>query len=513
MNGRKTYYPALCLGMMLFVVLACAGPQLKVEPIPMAENPSEMVNLLDSEVSAAKQNHLDVLSPVWFSKAEASLAEAKNQLAQGREISGILNAVALGKAQLKQAREMGDLAKTTLPGVIKARELAREAGAMNLAEDYGKLEESFLELTRAIEDNNVSRAMRDRDRLEEAFLDLELRAIKSQVIDEVAALIAQAEKEGAKKYAPATLALARERLTKTDAFISEHRYEKEKIRSMSADALFQARRLLQITRESQKIRAMEPEQVAVRIDGLFLEVTRALGAPDMRTESFDTQTENLVGSINGLKEDRAFVMNQLKEKQAEVETLNRRYEAETESLKGQIAVFEGKSREEQAERERTAAEKKAVEDRLAAERRFNQLYNDVQGFFAPGEAEVYKQGNQLIIRLRAIQFPVGKAVIMPGNYPLLSKVQKSIRVFGEPDVTIEGHTDSTGSALLNEHLSQQRAESVRQYLVANGTLPEGKIVAAGYGPSRPLAPNETEEGRAINRRIDVVVTPQLLPAK
>ena len=93
------------------------------------------------------------------------------------------------------------------------------------------------------------------------------------------------------------------------------------------------------------------------------------------------------------------------------------------------------------------------------------------------------------------------------NYELLSKVQQSIRTFGEPDVLIEGHTDSTGSDEVNEHLSQQRAEAVREYLVANRTLPYDRIMAVGYGSMRPLASNETAEGRAINRRIDVIVKP------
>jgi OmpA-OmpF porin, OOP family len=103
---------------------------------------------------------------------------------------------------------------------------------------------------------------------------------------------------------------------------------------------------------------------------------------------------------------------------------------------------------------------------------------------------------------------VGKSVIMPENYPLISKIQQSIRTFGEPDVIIEGHTDSTGSAEVNELLSQERAESVRQYLLANKTLSNDRIVAVGYGSSKPLASNETEEGRAVNRRIDVIIKPQ-----
>ena len=102
---------------------------------------------------------------------------------------------------------------------------------------------------------------------------------------------------------------------------------------------------------------------------------------------------------------------------------------------------------------------------------------------------------------------------MPNNYELLSKVQRSIRNFQEPDVVIEGHTDSTGSEEVNDHLSQKRAEAVRDYLVANRTLPTEKILAVGYGSGRPLASNKTEEGRAINRRIDVVITPMPVSMK
>ena len=97
---------------------------------------------------------------------------------------------------------------------------------------------------------------------------------------------------------------------------------------------------------------------------------------------------------------------------------------------------------------------------------------------------------------------------MPENYTLLTKVQQAIRSFGEPDVIIGGHTDSTGSEQLNEHLSQQRAEAVREYMVANEILPFEKIIAVGYGSQRPIASNATESGRALNRRIDITITPE-----
>jgi len=98
---------------------------------------------------------------------------------------------------------------------------------------------------------------------------------------------------------------------------------------------------------------------------------------------------------------------------------------------------------------------------------------------------------------------------MPSNYTLLSKIQRAIRTFGQPNVVIEGHTDSIGSDELNERLSERRADAVREYLVANGTIPYGRISAIGYGSHQPLASNKTAEGRAINRRIDVLIMPQL----
>ncbi len=131
----------------------------------------------------------------------------------------------------------------------------------------------------------------------------------------------------------------------------------------------------------------------------------------------------------------------------------------------------------------------------------------MQALFSKQEAECYKQGQQMVVRLRGMSFPVGQSIIMPENYALLSKVQHAIRIFERPDLTIEGHTDSTGAAEMNNHLSQKRAEAVREYLLANGVSTADKVSAVGYGPSRPLAPNTTAEGRAQNRRIDLIITP------
>jgi len=469
----------------IWVLSACAGGQVEMEEVGTTVNPAEEVNRFDSEISNAQKNQLNVLAPTSFAKAEAYLNDAKKALKSGDELSEILEPIASGHAQLQHAEEMAQVARTTLPNAIKARELARAAGATNLGEDYVRAEEQFLKLTKAIENNDLRYAQNNRDKVAAAFDQLEVRAIKDQTLGEARKLIKQSEEEGARKLTPTTLAVAQQKLNDADAFISEHRYEKEKIQQKSAEALFQAQRLVQVTRQSKQVGEMQPEQLTLWVEGILSQTASKLSAPDMRNESFDTQRENILGSIKSLQEDWQFIASQEKVHLEEIK-----------SLKQQVALLEGKTQEEQAAKER-----------LEAEKQFNELYTEVKGYFTSDEAEIYKQGNRLIIRLRAMQFPVGQAVIMPSNYGLVSKVQRSIRTFGEPDVVIEGHTDSTGSPELNEHLSQQRADSVRDYLIANGILSEDKIVAIGYGSKRPLASNETEMGRAINRRIDVVISP------
>jgi outer membrane protein OmpA-like peptidoglycan-associated protein len=275
-------------------------------------------------------------------------------------------------------------------------------------------------------------------------------------------------------------------LKATDAFISKNPYQKEKMLAKANDALFEAWRCVRVTRQSKKVKTMQPEQITLWYEKALYQTARALSAPDMRNEPFKIQVENILSSITALKQDRNFMVEKVKDQQTEID-----------ALKKQTASLEDKSKKKRAEIERLAAEKK-----------FNKLFGKVRSLFSANEAEVYKQGNQLLIRLRAIQFPVGKYVIMPENYGLLSKVQRAIRIFGEPNVVIEGHTDSTGSDELNEHLSEKRAYAVGQYLIANRTLPADRIVAVGYGSIRPLASNKTAKGRAVNRRIDIIIKPR-----
>jgi OOP family OmpA-OmpF porin len=103
-----------------------------------------------------------------------------------------------------------------------------------------------------------------------------------------------------------------------------------------------------------------------------------------------------------------------------------------------------------------------------------------------------------------IQFDVNKADIKPQYDERLKDVADFMVKYPETKAVIEGHTDSTGAAAYNQSLSQRRAESVRDYLIKNFNINPDRLTAKGYGEEKPVASNDTKEGRSQNRRIEAV---------
>ena len=136
--------------------------------------------------------------------------------------------------------------------------------------------------------------------------------------------------------------------------------------------------------------------------------------------------------------------------------------------------------------------------------RFQNAMDEARIQFSEDEASVYQQGSKLIFRLKRMNFASGASTIPMASKPLLSKVNDIIKTLDAKIVAVQGHTDSVGSGDLNLKLSTQRAISVANYLAS--FVGGYKIGYIGYGSSRPIASNETKEGRAINRRVDLVVT-------
>ncbi|NLC69757.1 MAG: OmpA family protein [Desulfuromonadaceae bacterium] len=458
----------------------CVGGTVAVPEVGgRIANPVAEVENLAADIEKGRINQLDVFSPTLFAEASRSFSQARLALQQGAPLADVAQGVVKSRAQLRQAEENALIVRSMMPETIKAREQARKAGAETLKADYQKVEGDFLELTHAVETSNLNKAQKRKAEVTRAFDELELAAIKDRYLKDSRDLIATAEKEGAAKQAPASYQEARRQLEAAETFIAGNRYQNDEIEGKAAGAEFYANRLLQITRQSKAYRGRAPEDIALEMERMLFRISDEMGAGDLRNRSFESQSENLAAVAGQTRERNIYLEKTLQEQSSTLETLSR--------------------------------QEKSIREQWQTEKRFNDAFAEIQKLFHPAEAEVSKQGANLVIRLKTIQFPIGKSFLLPENFELLGRVQKSIGLFDNPIVTIEGHTDSTGTVQANEKLSMDRAAAVEEYLIANRTVAPDHISSRGYGSSRPLAANETSQGRAINRRIDVIIKPASAP--
>jgi outer membrane protein OmpA-like peptidoglycan-associated protein len=122
------------------------------------------------------------------------------------------------------------------------------------------------------------------------------------------------------------------------------------------------------------------------------------------------------------------------------------------------------------------------------------------------EAEVVRDGENVYVALPSgILFDTGKDELKSSAKESLAKAAATLKS-SETNIIIQGHTDSTGSDKINQPLSQRRANQVRDFLAANG-VPSSRMTAIGYGSTRPAVPNDTEVNRALNRRVQLEISP------
>lgn len=482
---------------LLWIVLttsACA-PALVVKPIDLSADPSAQIKALKTSLDAARQEEVHLFSPTWFARADASTTEAANARAAGGEIGAILKTVARGNAELAQARRFAGIARKELSEPYQARKDAISAGGANLyAEDFAAAERGFRGLTEDIEGENLSSARKDSKNVIQAYRDLELRAIKQHTLGEARRLNDLALKAGAKRYAPRTLKEAEKSLADTDVFITQNPKATREIQAMAGDTLRRAQHLQIVLQQVQEWERLSIEDRVRYVEDVLGKIDTIVTTDD---ETKPAQTlaqhfEALEQRARALVNNQTFLNTELSRVQEE-----RRQEM-IDVLKRETAY--------QTKIATTSAGEQKAAAQLKAEREQAERFERVGKMFSDNEADVYRQGNDVLIRLKGLNFDVGQAYVLPAHYPLLTKVIQAARVIDASKMVVEGHTDTTGTPAMNQALSRERAEAVKAYIVNNGGLSADLITAIGFGPDKPIAANTSPDGRRLNRRTDIILS-------
>jgi outer membrane protein OmpA-like peptidoglycan-associated protein len=161
-----------------------------------------------------------------------------------------------------------------------------------------------------------------------------------------------------------------------------------------------------------------------------------------------------------------------------------------EATQGQLAATQQALAASELARKNLEAQAKEAMDKLAA-----------------AKVPVKEEPRGVVITLSgSVLFASGKSTLLPSAQTKLNEVAEALRAEPDHKVLVEGHTDSRGSDITNQELSRSRAEAVRAYLVSRG-VDASSIEAVGLGASRPVAENSSAEGRANNRRVEIVIKP------
>jgi OmpA-OmpF porin, OOP family len=255
-----------------------------------------------------------------------------------------------------------------------------------------------------------------------------------------------------------------------------------------------AARIRQLRRQSDGYESLILDQSKVR-----KQVAAALGE--------DVDVDDLATDVSGtdLVQKATDVKNALDQQRQE-------YQDKLAALKAQDAAELQQQLDAQkaqllnAQNTQLSTLKDAFQAKLARETFETRRQAKLRKLFKPGQVEVYiNLDGSLLIRLKALKFATGQSRINKRKYgDLIRRLKQALELYGDRHYRIEGHTDNQGEVKANQVLSLKRAEAVRNMLVADGLDPT-KVKTYGYGEVHPIASNAFAKGRAMNRRIDVVI--------
>lgn len=466
-----------------------AGPTV-VEAQQAQEMRASLFREVDQALQQAQAARADILAPRSFSEGMERYLEAEEDLERGRNLEDIREKLRAARQYFEAAYEATKLAEVTLASALAARDDAQAAAAPSYVEElWSEADSKFEEAARELERGDVNDARRRAAEAEELFREAELEAIKSAYLQETWELLREAKDRDVDERAPLTLARAEQLANQAERILNESRYDTDQPRSLAQRAKIEAQHATYL---AERIHTIEEDERTIEEALLAAEeqIRRIAGRMDLAVsfeEGFEPATEAAIAKITAYQDSLEQLSQRLADRNRQVANLEARIGELEERLGG------------------IADERTELVERMEAQARLRQRFANVEAMFGREEGRVLREGDDVIIRLVGLTFPVGEATIEPRHFPLLTKVQRAISEFPDARITVEGHTDSFGGDEQNLRLSQERAEAVRQYLLANMRLDASLVDAIGYGEAQPVASNDTQEGRAKNRRTDIVI--------
>lgn len=308
-----------------------------------------------------------------------------------------------------------------------------------------------------------------------------------------------AQSAGAERYAAESYGKAVNQMSEADGLATGRRTNKKSLSALSREVVQTAE---------------DAREIAVKhIDEERAETERRAGS-HREAAARDRANAESQGRVNA--------------EAATADAVRQRNEADRKNADAQAAAQQAAGAQADAERERNDARQKqkaaemdsdlnraaaatsdaqlqqAVRDREELRARLLQQFNLI--------LETRDTARGLVVNMSDVLFDSGKFTLRPLAREKLAKISGIVLAYPSLNLAVEGNTDSVGTEAFNQDLSEKRAEGVRSYLTQQG-VPETSTTATGFGKTRPIASNDTSEGRQQNRRVELVVSGEVIGTK
>ena len=475
---------------MLFSLRVCFLVGILLSGMATAGAADDPFKAVMASRAQAEATDAAMLSPNNYAAAVKTLERARREAASGKATAALNEDINTANNRFRAAITAAQLAQQTFADVIREREAARSADAWRLVpERWLKAEHDFSAATKRLEDGGLKSADELGVVAAGSYREAQLQALRSRYLSPTRALLVEAERIKAARYAPQTLAEANAALAKAESALAANRSqpdlaapEIEIARLAAAHALHIATVIRQVDKDEQTI-----EDLVLSLEKSVRRMAEAAGLPAVNIAGDAVGTEALVTGIKTLHTRAESAEKELGER-------DRRLRGMEEELRELDTRLGGAT----SDRDRLLMKQ-------AADQRMREQITTMEQQFPPGEVRIIQSPGKLILRLTGLSFPPGSAQLGRNAGPLLQKVGQAIAIFPRAGIVVEGHTDSAGDTESNQRLSEARAQAVQSRLMTELALPAGRLQALGYGEDRPVASNDTSAGRNQNRRIDIVI--------
>ncbi len=431
------------------LVSACGTSAKKVE-LSAGANPQTELQRLESEIAQGREQQFDLLAPDHYEEAVELRDDALEKIAENKPTAEILDDIAQGLGHTQAMLTLGQKNQRAVEPILAARTNAINAKANEyMQKDFRKIDDDLEDIGQAMQRDSYKLDAKEIASLESRYMDIELKATKAAELGEAKSLLEKAQKSGANRYTPRTFQFALSQFAAADSAIEASRRNPQAYNAQVDKAVAEAQKVNEVLAISRDKKINEAAALQ-------------LWNQDRTIASQQSALDNSQASIQQLQSNVA---------------------------------------SSQAERFRL----EQTNQEMVSQQELQAKIEEFKNTFGEDEAQIVRDGNRYIVRLKNMQFPRNRAELPTRSMETLQKISELVALMPTQKVTIEGHTDSTGSAEINQKLSEERASTVKTYFVTQGMLDATKIETEGFGFEKPLATNKTKEGRAMNRRVDVVI--------